>query len=103
MSKQLRAVQDHSSFQAELHVQGLRAELFDELHDPSEEMAFNDSERVFLSPQDRWPRRAVHADPLAQEPRHADPGGAPAARDPEPAAPLAESLPRRRGAATLPR
>lgn len=57
MSKQLRAVQDHSSFQAELHVQGLRAELFDELHDPSEEMAFNDSERVFLSPQDRWPRR----------------------------------------------
>lgn len=57
MSKQLRAVQDHSSFQAELHVQGLRAGLFDELHDPSEEMAFNDSERVFLSPQDRWPRR----------------------------------------------
>jgi hypothetical protein len=56
MGKQLRVLYDHSTFQAELHVQNLRSELFDGPYEPSEELAFNHNEQVFLSPKDRWPR-----------------------------------------------
>ncbi|KAI0884290.1 uncharacterized protein GGS22DRAFT_165292 [Annulohypoxylon maeteangense] len=56
MSRQLQLVYDQSIFQAELHVQSLRSEIFDDSFDPSKELAFNDRERIFLSPKDRWPR-----------------------------------------------
>lgn len=57
ISRQGHAVNEQNKFNAELHVQNLLAELFDEPYEPSDEMAFNNSERIFLSPQDRWPRQ----------------------------------------------
>ncbi|KAI0378641.1 hypothetical protein F5Y04DRAFT_283568 [Hypomontagnella monticulosa] len=56
ISRQLRVVYEHSMFQAKLHVEHLRAMLFDTPYEITEEMTFNQSERVFLSPQDRWQR-----------------------------------------------
>lgn len=57
MSTQIREVHDHTRFHAELHIQTLRAKLFDSTYEPSEEMAFNDRERKFLSPHSRWQRQ----------------------------------------------
>ncbi|KAI1458871.1 hypothetical protein F4805DRAFT_422887 [Annulohypoxylon moriforme] len=59
MSRQLRLVYDQSIFQAELHVQSLRSEICDESFDPSKELTFNEKERIFLSPKDRWPRHLL--------------------------------------------
>lgn len=56
MGQQLRVVYDYSIFQAEIHIQNLRSEIFDEPYEPSEEKAFNERERIFLLPKDRWPR-----------------------------------------------
>ncbi|KAK7744038.1 hypothetical protein SLS62_010338 [Diatrype stigma] len=54
MSKQLQVIYDHSTFQSQLHAQSLRSDLIDGPYGPSEEMDFNDRERTFLPPQDRW-------------------------------------------------
>jgi hypothetical protein len=54
--KRLRALYNHTNFQADLHVQMLRSELFERPYEPSQELAFNDYERIFLSPRDRWHR-----------------------------------------------
>lgn len=56
-STQIREVHSHTTFHAELHVQTLRAGLFSSIYEPSEERLFNDKERIFLSPRDRWPRQ----------------------------------------------
>ncbi|KAI7774064.1 hypothetical protein LA080_009425 [Diaporthe eres] len=57
MSTQLREVHNQTTFHAELHVQTLRAGLFRTIYEPSEERVFNNKERIFLSPRDRWPRQ----------------------------------------------
>lgn len=58
MTSQLRDIHDHTKFQAELHIQTLRAELFgDSVYEPCRELAFNKSEQVFLSPHERWQRQ----------------------------------------------
>ncbi|KAI1382944.1 uncharacterized protein F4822DRAFT_87336 [Hypoxylon trugodes] len=56
MSQQLRTIYDHSLFQVMLHVQDMLSVIIDEPCNPSKESAFNDRERIFLSPKDRWPR-----------------------------------------------
>ncbi|KAI0844147.1 hypothetical protein F5Y00DRAFT_266875 [Daldinia vernicosa] len=56
MSQQLRMIYDHSIFQTGLHVQNLRSDIFDGPYEPSDELGFNERERVFVSPKDRWPR-----------------------------------------------
>ncbi|KAJ0114040.1 hypothetical protein J7T55_007874 [Diaporthe amygdali] len=57
MNQLENAVVATSKFHADLHIQNLCAELFKSLYEPSEGMAFNARERVFLSPRDRWPRQ----------------------------------------------
>lgn len=56
-SIQLREVHNQTTFHAQLHVQTLRARLFKSAYEPSEERIFNDEERKFLSPRERWPRQ----------------------------------------------
>ncbi|KAK1753649.1 hypothetical protein QBC47DRAFT_430486 [Echria macrotheca] len=59
---QLQAVYEHTNFQSILHVQNLLAKLFDAPYQPAEELSFNDRERIFLSPKDRWHRQPTGAD-----------------------------------------
>jgi hypothetical protein len=59
---QLQAVYEHTNFQAVLHVQNLLAKLFDTPYQPAEELSFNDQERIFLSPKDRWHRHPTGVD-----------------------------------------
>jgi hypothetical protein len=55
-SQQLLAVYAHANFQASLHVQSLRKLLFENPYEPELELAFNDRERKYLPPKDRWYR-----------------------------------------------
>lgn len=65
-STRLLEIHDSSTFHAELHIQSLRSHLFNTMYEPSEELEFNNKERIFLSPRDRWQRQ------LRQMPRPAD-------------------------------
>lgn len=59
MTTQFRDVHDHTKFHAELHIQTLKAGLFDSVYEHSKEKAFNHRERKFLSPHDRWQRQFI--------------------------------------------